>query len=164
MHLMYNKSIFVVILHWIHTPAMWKSDIDVITVCMWWRKQCTGSFIAEWDNSTTVISTSTSRVKELECVPNSNQHQHQYGSKSWSVYNNNQHQHQYGSKSWSAVHTLQPTPSSKYLSYFVQPVHSFTTHHLCRHCRFIFPFSHFLVHTQSIVQGLSPCFGLTFCM
>ena len=32
---MYNKSIFAVILQWIHTPALWRSDIDLTAVCMY---------------------------------------------------------------------------------------------------------------------------------
>ena len=78
------------------------------------------SFIAKWDNSTTIISISTSS----------------YGSKSWSV----------------CIHFSLPPQVDLLGLYFVEPVHLlsfFTTHHLCRHCRFIFPFSHFLVHTQS---------------
>ena len=81
------------------------------------------SFIAKWDNSTTIISISTSS----------------YGSKSWSV----------------CIHFSLPPQVDLLELYFVEPVHFtvlFYNSSLVSALPFhfpIFPFSHFLVHTQS---------------
>ena len=125
-----HKCMFAVILQWIHTPALWRSDIDIITMCEF---ACTGgnvhynSFIAKWDNSTRIISTSSStaaRVKELECV-------HILCQYTAAFLNTRE--------GYKCEQKYRPTSSSKYLSYFAQ--HSLLT--TCVVGVPFFPISHF---------------------